>query len=167
MKPGKSDEWYTPKFIFDALGIEFDLDPCHPGERYFVPAKMCFTKEDDGLTKAWWGSVWCNPPFGGRNGQFPWIKRFIAHGDGIGLFTALTSSEGFQRFIPQMDAIVFPKGKTRFIEPGGKLGGCPFNGIVLFAIGKKNVEALRKCGLGIFFEVPKRAKHAARDGEGK
>ena len=26
---GKSDEWYTPKYIFDALGAEFDLDPAN------------------------------------------------------------------------------------------------------------------------------------------
>lgn len=24
---GLSDEWYTPKHIFDALGEKFDLDP--------------------------------------------------------------------------------------------------------------------------------------------
>ena len=153
MKPGKTDEWYTPKYIFDALGVEFDLDPAHPKRKTHVPTEVYFTKEADGLEMAWSGRVWCNPPFGGRNGQFPWIEKFIAHGNGIGLFTALTSSEGFQRFIPQMDAVVFPKGKTRFIGADGKLGGCPFNGVVLFAIGKQNLEALRKCGLGIFMRV--------------
>jgi hypothetical protein len=25
-----SDEQYTPKWIFDALGVEFDLDVCAP-----------------------------------------------------------------------------------------------------------------------------------------
>ena len=27
----ESKEWYTPRRIFDALGLEFDLDPCSPG----------------------------------------------------------------------------------------------------------------------------------------
>ena len=28
--PGKSDEWYTPAYIFDALGAVFDLDVAAP-----------------------------------------------------------------------------------------------------------------------------------------
>jgi hypothetical protein len=34
-----SDEWYSPSLIFDALGIEFDLDPCHPAFPTNVPCK--------------------------------------------------------------------------------------------------------------------------------
>lgn len=42
-------KWYTPPEVFDALGIEFDLDPCSPGEgRDFVPAKRRITREQDG-----------------------------------------------------------------------------------------------------------------------
>jgi hypothetical protein len=28
---GLSSDWFTPRYIFDALGLEFDLDPAHPG----------------------------------------------------------------------------------------------------------------------------------------
>jgi hypothetical protein len=28
---GESDDWFTPKKYFDAIGLEFDLDPAHPG----------------------------------------------------------------------------------------------------------------------------------------
>lgn len=153
MGPGKTDEWYTPSHIFVALDIEFDLDPCHPKLPTCVPTKKFFTKEDDGLSREWNGLVWMNPPFGGRNGYFPWMEKFIAHGNGIGLCTALTSSEGFQKYIPQMDAILFPKGKTRFIQENGELGGCPFNGIVLFAKGVAGVEALANSSLGVFLDV--------------
>ena len=40
---GETDEWYTPKYIFDALGVEFDLDVASPqnGPRH-VPAKNWF-----------------------------------------------------------------------------------------------------------------------------
>lgn len=155
MKLGQTDEWYTPKHFFDALGLEFDLDPCHPNQKTFVPVKRFFTKKDNGLEKDWFGNVWMNPPFGGRNGHFPWVEKFIRHGNGIGLFTSLTSSEGFQRYIPQMDAILFPKTKTRFIKPDGNLGGCPFNGVVLFAIGETNVKALEKSDLGLFIRIKK------------
>ena len=153
--PGKTDEWYTPGYIFDALGVEFDTDPCHPPRFTKVPFTKngkCFTKEADGLSQKWSGLVWMNPPFGGRNGYFPWMDKFISHGNGIGLCTALTSSEGFQKYIPQMDAILFPKGKTRFIDENGKMGGCPFNGIVLFAIGETGKAALKNSGLGVYLE---------------
>lgn len=25
-----TQEWYTPPFVFEKLGLEFDLDPCSP-----------------------------------------------------------------------------------------------------------------------------------------
>jgi hypothetical protein len=28
---GQSDDWYTPREIFEALRLTFDLDPCQPG----------------------------------------------------------------------------------------------------------------------------------------
>ena len=31
----RSDEWYTPKWIIDALG-PFDLDPCAPSEQFYT-----------------------------------------------------------------------------------------------------------------------------------
>lgn len=153
MGPGKTDEWYTPKYFFDAFGVEFDLDPCHPDQPTFVPVKNYYTKEENGLKKEWKGFVWMNPPFGGKNGYFEWVDKFLEHGNGIGLFTALTSSKGFQKYIPQMDAIVFPVGKTRFIQPDGSRGKCPFNGIVLFAKGKKAVRTLEDSELGIFIRI--------------
>lgn len=154
LRPGKSDEWYTPKYIFDAIGLEFDLDPCSPGkEKAFVPAKRVFTKEDDGLNKEWRGRVWLNPPFGGRNGYFPWVEKFIENHCGIGLITSLTSSEGFQKFIPQMDGILFTEKKTRFLRPDLTVGGCPFTGICLFSIGEEETEALRKSKLGLFLKL--------------
>ena len=32
---GESSEWRTPKFIFDALKLEFALDPCGPQGGYY------------------------------------------------------------------------------------------------------------------------------------
>lgn len=153
MKPGKKYEWYTPPEIFRGLNVCFDLDPCHPNFKTYVPTKKYYTIADDGLIKPWAGRVWMNPPFGGRNGYFKWIDKFIKHNNGIGLFTSLTSSAGFHKYIPQMDAILFPEGKTRFYGKVGKLAGDPFNGVVLFALGRENVETLKASGLGIFFKV--------------
>jgi len=151
MRPGKKDEYYTPPEIFNGLNIVFDLDPCHPNAKTYVPTKKYYTIKDDGLNKPWFGRVWMNPPFGGKNGYFKWVDRFIQHNNGIGLFTSLTSSEGFHKYIPQMDAILFPKGKTIFYESYENRAGCPFNGIVLFALGELNVKSLYESNLGIFF----------------
>jgi hypothetical protein len=54
----ENDEWYTPSWVFEALGAEFDLDPCSPGvPPSTVPARALFTKADNGLAREWSGSV--------------------------------------------------------------------------------------------------------------
>lgn len=75
-----SDERYTPSWLFDALGLEFDLDPAHPPHPTAVPTKRWFTRDDDGLAQPWDGLVWLNPPFSKTT---PWADRFIAHGNGV------------------------------------------------------------------------------------
>ena len=46
----ENDEWYTPAWVFEALGTTFDLDPCSPGNPpSTVPAGMHLTKDDNGL----------------------------------------------------------------------------------------------------------------------
>lgn len=63
-------EHYTPLAFIDAARIVmggFDLDPATTAsvnERR-IKAHAFFTKEDDGLSRAWRGRVWLNPP-GGR-----------------------------------------------------------------------------------------------------
>ena len=94
---GETSEWYTPKFIFDALRLEFDLDPAHPGigaAHCCVPAKRIYTRQDDGLAQPLVGLVFMNPPFGPRRGQVPWMRKFFAHGNGVLIVRAYTSSDG-------------------------------------------------------------------------
>lgn len=152
-KVAESDEWYTPKFIFDAINIQFDLDPCSPSKEHWTPANTHLTKDDDGLTSEWVGKVWMNPPFGGRNGQNVWLEKFIKHGNGIGLVAARTSAGWFHHYIPKMGGILFPKGKTKFIRPDGTEGKSPGTGVVLFAIGGECIEALKNSNLGIYLEI--------------
>jgi hypothetical protein len=59
--PGASDEWYTPAYIFDALGCLFDLDVAHPATvATAVPCKRFLSS--GGLDAPWSGFVWMNPP---------------------------------------------------------------------------------------------------------
>jgi DNA N-6-adenine-methyltransferase (Dam) len=147
---GQSDEWYTPPEIFQALTIEFDLDPCSPGVGHWVPAKSIFTKQDDGLRQTWRGTVFMNPPFGGRMGHVPWLRKFLCHGNGIAIVRAYTSSSWFHDWAVKADAMLFPRGKTKFIRPDGTVGESPGHGIVLLAMGHESCEALRNSQLGLY-----------------
>lgn len=149
---GDSDEWYTPPEIFDALGERFDLDPCQPSQgRAFlsVPTDRFYTPEDDGLTSPWSGFVFVNPPFGKRNGQVPWLRKFMEHGNGVALVRAYTSAGWFHDEAVKADAMLFPRGKTKFVRPDGSIGKSPGAGIVLLARGQRAVNALHRSKLGL------------------
>ncbi len=52
----ENDEWYTPSWLFEALGVDFDLDPCSPGSPpSTVPARTHWTKADNRARLAWCG----------------------------------------------------------------------------------------------------------------
>lgn len=76
------DEWYTPKWIFDALGLEFNMDVCSPINTLHstVPAKQRFNIKTNGLAQEWSGLVWCNPPYSDPE---PWAEKMIKHNNGI------------------------------------------------------------------------------------
>lgn len=156
---GASDDWYTPPEIFTALGVTFDLDPCSPGPGHWVPASQIYTKADDGLSRPWSGRVFMNPPFGGRNGHVPWLLKFLAHRNGIAIVRAYTSSAWFHQYATQADAMLFPKGKTKFIRPDGTIGKSPGHGVVIIGMGGRCCEALRHSRLGWY--VDQRARYAA------
>lgn len=68
MFTSNTPEWYTPPEIIKAVrelfGGTIDLDPCsnsHADPN--VPAREHFTREDDGLSRAWHGRVYMNPPY--------------------------------------------------------------------------------------------------------
>lgn len=146
---GGSDEWYTPPYIFEALGCRFDLDVAHPKDRAtFVPAdaRIC----ENGLAAEWHGFVWCNPPFGGRNGIVPWLDKFFQHGNGIALATDRTSAPWFRAAWDKSDLVLFMP-KVKFFKPDGTRGASPANGTALFAAGDQGAEALLRAarqGLG-------------------
>lgn len=153
---GESDEWYTPREYFDAIALMFDLDPCSPGSDHWVPALQVYTVADDGLSRAWHGLIFMNPPFGGRNGQVPWLKKFLDHGNGIAIVAARTSAGWFHDHVaPRAETLLFPRGKTKFIRPDGSVGESPGTGIVLIGMGEVANMALRQSGLGLWIENKK------------
>jgi len=114
----ESKEWYTPKYIFDALGLEFDLDPCSPGMDIvpWVPAKKCYTVIEDGLSQKWEGLVWMNPPYGQDTPK--WMKKLSIHGNGIALVFSRTDTEWFHEYCTKSSAVCFIKKRVSFIQSG-------------------------------------------------
>lgn len=148
---GKSDEWFTPKYIFEAMNVFFDLDVAAPEDRSFVYTPTMSFITENSLEKDWKGFVWMNPPFGGRNGITPWLIKFFNHGNGIALTPDRTSCEWFQDLIKKSDCVLFVDGKIKFHDNTGKVGSHPSNGTCLVAKGYKGVRALlnaEKNGLG-------------------
>ena len=114
---GQSDEWYTPEWVFEGLGVEFDLDPCNGAVwNHAVDWSMKSFGPPCGLDRDWHGSVWLNPPYGGRNGIIPWLKKLAEHGNGIALVPNRTATDRFQEFAYHADAVLFVRGKIKFIR---------------------------------------------------
>lgn len=139
---GKSDEWYTPKYIFDAFGCEFDLDVAAPKDisKLHVPAKLFI--HANALNKAWYGFVWMNPPFGGRNAIGPWLDRIHKHGNGIALAPDRTSADWWQKAASECDCLMFVSKKIKFIKPDGTSAGSPSSGTTFFAYGEQAKQVL-------------------------
>lgn len=138
----QSVDWYTPKYIFDAISIEFDLDPCSPkGGVPWIPAKNHYCLEDDGLSKDWFGNVWLNPPYGKHTSV--WLKRMHEHRNGIALVFARTDCAWFHDYVAKADAINFLRGRIKFVDG---LGVTSNNGAgagsMLIAWGHNNVKAI-------------------------
>lgn len=150
---GQSDDWYTPKYIFDALGCRFDMDVAAPelGPLH-VPCDTWIYA--DSLIEDWRGFVWMNPPFGRRNGLIPWLSKFRKHGNGIALVPDRTSAPWWQEMASWADELLFIGGKVRFIRPDGSIGKSPSVGTTLIGMGPIAGSALRlseKRGLGKLF----------------
>lgn len=149
---GKSDEYYTPKYVFDALQCVFDLDVAAPEDRTFISVPAVEFITSDSLEKNWKGFVWMNPPFGKRNSISNWLQRIHIHGNGIALTADRTSAPWWQNAAIQCDAVLFVNGKIPFIRPDGSIADQPSNGTTLFGYGHRGVEALlqaQRNGLGI------------------
>jgi hypothetical protein len=131
------DDYYTPRDVFDALGLRFDLDVCAPpGGVPWIPCDRFFTKEEDGLSQPWEGRVWMNPPY---SKVTPWARRFIEHGHGIAL-VGHAKSAWHPRLWEAADAVAFPFRYFDFV------GGSVSLPVWFAAFGVECVEALANVG---------------------
>ena len=132
------DDYYTPKWVFDALGLRFDLDVCAPPDGVpWIPCDKYFTVADDGLSQPWVGRVWMNPPYSEAT---PWVRRFIEHGNGIAL-VGHAKSAWHPELWAKADGCAYPFDYFDFV------GGSVFMPVWFAAFGEECVEALSRVGV--------------------
>lgn len=150
---GETDEWYTPAYIFRAMGVRFDLDVSSPPTGpLHVPADDFIAPPRDGLSHPWHGFVWMNPPFGHQSTKRAWLARFFDHGNGVALVPDRTSAPWWQEAAPSASAVLFISPKVKFLRPDGSRGEQPGTGTTLLAAGELGAKALMRAGdLGALF----------------
>ena len=125
MFSSNTDNWGTPRRLFDALDeiFNFDLDACASPEN--AKCKRFFTKEDDALKKSWGGAVFCNPPYGRAIEEF--VKKAayeIKHNARVivMLLPARTDTRWFHEYLYCKDNV-----EIRFIRGRLKFEGAKYN----------------------------------------
>lgn len=154
LKEGSSNEWFTPPHIFEALGLDFDLDPCAPlGGVPWVPAARSYSIHDDGLAQPWQGRIWLNPPYGREAPK--WVGRLAEHGDGIALLFTRTDAAWAQSALKRCQAVCFIAGRLSFLDGSGRSrkGHNAANGSMLLAYGSECAKAVLGCGLGVAYRT--------------
>lgn len=125
-----SAEWYTPTEYVEAVRAALgaiDLDPASTEHaNRVVKAARFFTRDDDGLARAWPGRVYLNPPYGtegGESNQARWSRRLVEqHRVGVTVAAVLLVNatpsnlwwEPLARF-----PVCFTRGRIRFYNEAG------------------------------------------------
>lgn len=129
----KTDDWATPKDLFDELVRafgHFTLDPCASKEN--AKCRLFFTKEDNGLERSWGQHrVYMNCPYGREIGK--WVeKAWKAAEEGatvVMLLPARTDTRWWQSYC-QRGYVKFLPGRLKF---GDAKNSAPFpSAIVVF-----------------------------------
>lgn len=123
----KDDEWYTPaKYIEAAREVlgSIDLDPAsNDFANETVKASVYYTEERDGLEQEWFGNIWMNPPY-----STALLSRFADKlissnfSQAIVLVNNATETAWFEKMISKATAVVFHKGRIRFVKRDGEHG---------------------------------------------
>lgn len=139
-----SDDYYTPKWLFDKLGVWFDVDVCAPIEGpLHTPCTYWHSIKDDGLSQSWHGLVWMNPPYSNSK---PWVEKWLEHGSGIALLPT-SRARWFSKLWESDASIVHPTPTDtmfNFIRDGQPAN--IYMPVILAAIGKGKEANLSAVG---------------------
>ena len=137
----QSDEWQTPRWVFDALDSEFGftLDGAATDAN-----RLCkrFTGAELGV-QVWQGErVFCNPPYG--PGLTQWLVRGLEASLAVFLIPARTDTQWFHEIVlPRAEEIRFIKGRLKF---GDAKNSAPFPSMLV--IFKREAASPPQTGAG-------------------
>lgn len=123
----KDDEWYTPAEYIEAARTvmgSIDLDPAsNDFANKTVKAWHYFTEHTNGLEQEWFGNIWMNPPY-----STALLSKFADKLTGSNFNQAIilvnnaTETAWFEKLVSTASAIVFHKGRIRFVKRDGEHG---------------------------------------------
>lgn len=140
--------WETPRALLEALASvfgRFDLDPCAPRKsRTRVKAKVHLTHEDDGLSLAWHGTVFVNPPYGRTLALWAAkARREVEDGRArtvVALLPARPDTNYWHKHIAGRAVVYFLRGRLRF---GDSEQSAPFpSALAVWGVGAETIAAL-------------------------
>lgn len=131
MKSSATDEWATPQALFDRLNEQynFTLDVCALPSN--AKCERYFSQQEDGLSQAWQGQCFMNPPYGRKIGA--WVKKAYesakAGATVVCLLPARTDTAWWHDYCMKGE-IEFMRGRLKF---GNSKNSAPFpSAIVVF-----------------------------------
>lgn len=123
----KDDEWYTPAEYIEAARTvmgSIDLDPAsNDFANKTVKAWHYFTEQTNGLEQEWFGNIWMNPPYStALLSKFADKLTGSIFNQAIILVNNATETAWFEKLVSTASAIVFHKGRIRFVKRDGEHG---------------------------------------------
>lgn len=126
-----TDQWATPRAFFDEWNerFNFTLDVCADASN--AKCSAFFDKQQDGLSQAWTGVCWMNPPYGREIGK--WVQKAYESAQKgatvVCLLPARTDTKWWHDFCMK-GQITFIRGRLRF---GDSKNSAPFpSAVVVF-----------------------------------
>lgn len=123
-----SDQWATPKELYEALDKEFgfDFDPCPLNEN----------PDLDGLAVEWGQCSFVNPPY---SNIAAWCEKAVEQWKKgktvVMLIPSRTDTKYWHKYIMQANEIRFCKGRLKF---GDSKTSAPFPSAIIIFQGKSN-----------------------------
>lgn len=144
------DDWETPWWLVHMLEKEFgdiDLDPCATFESR--RGAEFFTEADDGLSRRWFGNVFCNPPYSkmAKWAEKAFTEANLGHTENIFfLCAARTDTKAWWNWL-RLGEVRFIKGRIKFI---GGVNSAPFpSALVIFS------HNIWKTPTTLYWDIPK------------